>query len=134
MYNNKRLALSIFWVVLGLVLFALSMAGTLDSSYFSGMGVALAVVGTLQIIRNLRYRKDKDYKEKIDIEVTDERNRFLRLQSWAWTGYIVVLIEAVGSIVAAVLGQEIVRQVLSFSVCLIVCVYWISWLVLSRKY
>ena len=134
MYNNKRLILSIFWVVLGLVLFVLSVAEILDPTYFSAMGVALAVVGTLQIIRNLRYRKDKDYKEKIDIEVTDERNRFLRLQSWAWTGYIVVLIEAVGSIVAAVLGQEIVRQVLSFSVCLIVCVYWISWFVLSRKY
>ena len=134
MYNNKRLALSIFWVVLGLVLFVLSETGIVDSSYFSGMGVALAVVGTLQVIRNLRYRKDAEYKEKIDIEVTDERNRFLRLQSWAWTGYIVVMIEAVGSIVAAVLGQEIVRQVLSYSVCLIVCVYWISWFILSRKY
>ena len=134
MYNNKRLALSIFWVVLGLVLFVLSEAEILDSSYFSGMGVALAVVGTLQVIRNLRYRKDAEYKEKIDIEVTDERNRFLRLQSWAWTGYIVVMIEAAGSIVAAVLGQEIVRQVLSYSVCLIICVYWISWFILSRKY
>ena len=132
--NNRRLILSIFWVVLGLVLFVLSVAEILDPTYFSAMGAALAVVGTLQIIRNLRYRKDKDYKEKIDIEVTDERNRFIRLQSWAWTGYIVVFIEAAGSIVAAVLGQEIVRQVLSFSVCLIVCVYWISWFVLSRKY
>lgn len=132
--NNRRLILSIFWVVLGLVLFVLSVAEILDPTYFSAMGAALAVVGTLQVIRHLRYRKDKEYKEKIDIEVTDERNRFLRLQSWAWTGYIVVLIEAVGSIVAAVLGQEIVRQVLSFSVCLIVCVYWISWFVLSRKY
>ena len=132
--NNRRLILSIFWVVLGLVLFVLSVAEILDPTYFSAMGAALAVVGTLQVIRHLRYRKDKEYKEKIDIEVTDERNRFLRLQSWAWTGYIVVLIEAVGSIVAAVLGQETVRQVLSFSVCLIVCVYWITWLVLSRKY
>ena len=132
--NNRRLILSIFWVVLGLVLFVLSVAEILDPTYFSAMGVALVVVGTLQVIRHLRYRKDKEYKEKIDIEVTDERNRFLRLQSWAWTGYIVVLIEAVGSIVAAVLGQEIVRQVLSFSVCLIVCVYWISWFILSRKY
>lgn len=134
MYNNKRLALSIFWVVLGLVLFVLSEAEILDSSYFSGMGVALAVVGTLQVIRNLRYRKDAEYKEKIDIEVTDERNRFLRLQSWAWTGYIVVMVEAAGSIAAHVLGQEIVGQVLSYSVCLIICVYWISWFILSRKY
>lgn len=132
--NNRRLILSIFWVVLGLVLFVLSVAEILDPTYFSAMGAALAVVGTLQVIRHLRYRKDKEYKEKIDIEVTDERNRFLRLQSWAWTGYIVVFIEAAGSIAAAVLGQEIVRQVLSFSVCLIVCVYWISWFVLSRKY
>lgn len=132
--NNRRLILSIFWVVLGLVLFVLSVAEILDPTYFSAMGVALVVVGTLQVIRHLRYRKDKEYKEKIDIEVTDERNRFLRLQSWAWTGYIVVLIEAAGSIAAAVLGQEIVRQVLSYSVCLIVCVYWITWLVLSRKY
>ena len=134
MYNNKRLALSIFWVVLGLVLFVLSEAEILDSSYFSGMGVALAVVGSLQVIRNLRYRKDAEYKEKIDIEVTDERNRFLRLQSWAWTGYIVVMVEAAGSIAAHVLGQEIVGQVLSYSVCLIICVYWISWFILSRKY
>ena len=134
MYNNKRLALSVFWVVLGLVLFVLSLTEKLDSSYFSGMGVALTVVGTLQIIRNLRYRKDTEFKEKIDIEVTDERNRFLRLQSWAWTGYIIVFVEAAGSIAAAVLGQEIVRLVLSYSVCLILCVYWITWLILSRKY
>ena len=134
MYNNKRLALSIFWVVLGLVLFVLSLTEKLDSSYFSGMGVALTVVGTLQIIRNLRYRKDAEFKEKIDIEVTDERNRFIRLQSWAWTGYIIVLVEAAGSLAAAVLGQETVRLVLSSSVCLIVCVYWITWLILSRKY
>ena len=134
MYNNKRLALSIFWVVLGLVLFVLSETGIVDSSYFSGMGVALAVVGTLQVIRNLRYRKDAEYKEKVDIEVSDERNRFLRLQSWAWTGYIVVMVEAAGSIAAHVLGQEIVGQVLSYSVCLIICVYWISWFILSRKY
>lgn len=132
--NNRRLILSIFWVVLGLVLFVLSVAEILDPTYFSAMGAALAVVGTLQVIRHLRYRKDKEYKEKIDIEVTDERNRFLRLQSWAWTGYIVVLIEAAGSIAAAVLGQETVRQVLSYSVCLIICVYWISWFILSRKY
>ncbi len=77
---------------------------------------------------------DEVNKEKVDIEVTDERNRFLRLQSWAWTGYIVVMVEAAGSIAAAVLGQEIVRQVLSYSVCLIICVYWISWFILSRKY
>ena len=133
-YNNKRLALSIFWVVLGIVLLALSTAGILDSSMYGGMGGALIAVGILQCMRNLRYRKDSGYREKIDTEAGDERNRFLRMKSWAWTGYIVVLVQAAGSIIALVRGQQLVQEVLLYSICLIVGVYWISYLILSRKY
>jgi len=134
MYNNKRLALSILYIVLGLTFTALSFAGVSDSPYLSGMGGGLTVVGALQLIRNLRYRKDSAYREKIDTERKDERNSFLRMKAWAWTGYIIVLVEGVGVIAAALLRQELVMQVLSYSVCLILCVYWITWLILSRKY
>lgn len=133
-YNNKRLALSIFWVVLGAVLLVLSTAGILDSSMYGGMGGALIAVGILQCMRNVRYRKDSSYREKIDTEAGDERNRFLRMKSWAWTGYIVVLVQAAGSIIAFVRGQQLVQEVLWFSICLIVGVYWISYMILSRKY
>ena len=134
MYNNKRLVLSIFYVALGLTFTALSIAGISDSPYLSGLGGGLTVVGALQLIRNLRYRNDEAYKEKVDTEMKDERNSFLRMKAWAWTGYIVVLAEAVGVLAAALTGQELITKVLSFSVCLILCVYWITWLVLSRKY
>lgn len=133
-YNNRRLALSIFWVVLGLVLLSLSIAGVLNSSLYAGMGAALAVVGALQIARNLRYRRDAAYREKIDTEFRDERNQYLRMKSWSWAGYIVVLVEGIGVVVAMVLGQETVQHVLSYSVCLILVVYWLMYLVLSRKY
>ena len=63
-YNNKRLALSIFWVVLGIVLLGLSVADVLDSSMYAGMGGALIVVGIFQILRNLRYRKSSDYRKR----------------------------------------------------------------------
>ena len=133
-YNNKRLALSIFWAVLGMALIILSVAEVLDSSLYAGMGGGLAAVGVLQSIRNLRYRKDSDYREKIDTEYGDERNRFLRMKSWSWAGYIVVLIEAIGVIVAMVLGKETIQMILSYSVCLILVAYWVSYLVLSKKY
>ena len=77
-YNNKRLALSVFWVVLGAALLVLSIAEVLDSSVYAGMGGALIAVGVFQVLRNLRYRKDSDYREKIDTEAGDERNHFLR--------------------------------------------------------
>ena len=133
-YNNRRLALSVFWVILGAVLLGLSFAEILDSSLYAGMGGALMAVGAVQIIRNLRYRKNPDYREQIDTEASDERNRFLRMMSWSWAGYIVVLIEAVGVVATLVLGQSTIRQVLASSVCLILVVYWIAYLVLSRKY
>ena len=133
-YNNKKLALSIFWVVLGAVLMGFSIAEILDSSIYSGMGGAFMAVGVLQFIRNLKYRKNADYREKIDIELSDERSKFLRMKSWSWAGYIVVLFEAVASVIAFLLGQQIIQQVLLLSICLIIGVYWIAYMVLSKKY
>ena len=133
MYDNKRLFLSVFWVILGAVLLILAVTEKLDSLY-AGMGGGLLVVGALQIARNLRYRRDPAYREKIDTEVSDERNRFLRMKSWSWAGYITVLAEAIAAVIAAVRGQETVQLVLSYSVCLLLAAYYISYLVLSRKY
>ena len=134
MYDNKRLFLSVFWVVLGAVLLILSVTGKLDSTLYAGMGGGLIAVGLLQIMRNLRYRRDAAYREKIDTELSDERNRFLRMKSWSWAGYITVLAEAIAAVVAAVRGQETAQLVLSYSVCLLLAAYYISYLVLSRKY
>ena len=133
-YDNKKLALSIFWVALGALLAGLSIAGVLDSSIYSGMGGALIAVGTLQAVRNLRYRRDPAYREKIDTEYSDERNRFLRMKSWAWTGYIVVIAQAVGAVAAMIMGRRDLQLMLSYSVCFIMVVYLITLSVLNRKY
>ena len=133
-YNNRKLILSIFWMILGAALLGLSVAEVLDSSMYAGMGGGLLAVGALQVARNLKYRKDPEYREKIDTENNDERNRFLRMKSWSWTGYIVVLVEAVGVIAAMILGRQELQQMLTYSVCLILAVYWITYLILSKKY
>ncbi len=133
-YNNKKLALSIFWIVLGAVLLGLSIAGILDSSLYAGMGGALVAVGALQVIRNLKYRKDPEYREKLDVAITDERNSFIRMKSWTWAGYIVVMGESIGVIIASILGSDTVRHVLAYSVCFILVAYWVSYLIINKKY
>lgn len=133
-YNNKRLALTVFWIVLGAVLVLLTVTEVLDSSIYSGMGGALMAVGTLQLIRAVKYRKDSEYKEKVDTELGDERNRFLRMKSWSWAGYFTILIEGIGAIIAMALGERTVQLVLSYSVCLVLVIYWIAYVILSKKY
>lgn len=134
MNNNKRLVLSIFWIVLGITLMILSIAEVLDDSVYSGMGGALTAVGALQLMRNLKYRRDPEYREKIDTELSDERNRFLQMKSWSWAGYIAVMVQAAASVAAYFMGQRTVQLVLWYSICLLVLAYWISWMILSRKY
>ena len=133
-YNNKRLALIVFWIVLGAVLVVLTVTEVLDSSIYSGMGGALMAVGTLQLIRAIKYRKDSEYKEKVDTELGDERNRFLRMKSWSWAGYFTILIEGIGAIIAMALGERTVQLVLSYSVCLVLVIYWVAYVILSKKY
>lgn len=133
-YNNKRLALTVFWIILGAVLIVLTVTEVLDSSIYSGMGGALMAVGTLQLIRAVKYRKDSEYREKVDTELGDERNRFLRMKSWSWAGYFTILIEGIGAIIAMVLGERTIQLVLSYSVCLVLVIYWIAYVILSKKY
>jgi len=133
-YNNKKLAMSIFWIVVGVALMALSISGALDDTVYAGMGGALTAVGVLQVLRNLKYRRDGEYREKIDTEYSDERNRYLRMKSWSWAGYVAILVEGVGAVVAMAAGEHTIQLMLSYSVCLLLVTYWVAYLILSRKY
>ena len=130
---GKRIVLSIFWIVLGTVLCACHFAGRIEE-YWGSMGFALIIVGILQVIRQIRYRTNKDYQEKFDTNANDERNKFIANKAWAWAGYLFVMVAAVGSIVFKLMGREDLMMLASGSVCLIILLYWGSWMVLRKKY
>ena len=130
---GKRIFLSIFWIVLGTVLCACHFSGRIEE-YWGSMGFALIIIGILQVIRQIRYRTNEDYREKFDTESKDERNRFISNKAWAWAGYLFVMVAAVGSIVFKLMGREDLMMLASGSVSLIILLYWGSWMVLKRKY
>jgi len=131
--NNRRAILSVVWLLLGLTLTVLAIAGKLDS-FWSGMGGGLTAVGAVQLLRYYRLSKNEEYREKVEVEISDERNRFIRNKAWAWAGYLFVLIMAVGIIVLRLLGQDLLSQAAAYAVCLLLILYWGSYLVLRKKY
>ena len=133
MGKTYRFLLSIFWIVLGIVLCACHASGLIEE-YWSSMGFAFIVVGILQVIRQIRYRTSREYQEKVDIEVQDERNKFIANKAWAWAGYLFVLIAASATIVFKLIDREDLMMLASGSVCLIIVLYWISYLWLKKKY
>jgi drug/metabolite transporter (DMT)-like permease len=133
MKHIKPISLSIFWVVLGAVLVVCHLTKLIEDYWFS-MGIAFIIVGILQIIRHIRYKTDSEYRENRDVATHDERNKFIANKAWAWAGYLFVMVAAVGSIVFKLMGREDLMMLASGSVCLIILLYWGSWMVLRKKY
>ena len=123
----------IICMILGVVLMVLGTREIVDS-YWSGMGGGLIGVGVVRAIRMLRYSKDEAYRESVEIEETDERNRFIRNKAWACAGYLFVLMAAVASIGFKLLGQELLSMAAGLAVCMLCLLYWGSFLVLKKKY
>ena len=131
MKRNKYV--SIFWIALGVVLIACGAAGIVDE-YWSGMGGAFIAVGAIQILRYVRINKNEAYRERIETESKDERNRYLGGKAWAWAGYLYVIIAAIASIVLKFIGKDDFSVLVGGSVCLIIVLYWTSYFILRRKY
>ena len=133
MKNSKRMIACIVEILVGLALLVSNLAGLTDT-FWSGMGSALIVVGVVFLIRQIRYKTSETFRESVDVEVNDERNKYLSMKAWSWAGYLFVLIAAVGAIVLKLLGRDELVYMASGSVCLIVVLYWLSYLVVRRKY
>lgn len=133
MMKKRRFVASILWIVVGMGLTIYNLTGNGDG-YWSGMGTALIVVGVLQLARHIRYRTDETYKENADVEASDERNKFIAMKAWSWAGYLYVMIAAAASVVLKIAGFEELVPLAAGSVCLIMVMYWLSYLFLRKKY
>jgi membrane protease YdiL (CAAX protease family) len=133
MKSRRRILSYIILILLGGVLVFLGNTGSIDD-FWSGMGSGLLAVSVLQLLRMYRLGKDEAYREKMEIEIKDERNAFLRLKAWGWAGYLFILLAAVATIVLKVMGQDLLSMAASWAVCLLLVLYWVSYLILRRKY
>ena len=133
MKYDRKIFISILWILLGAALNICYLCGLLES-YWSGMGGGLVTIGVFQVIRQIKYRTDEDYRQRIDVELEDERNRYIANKAWAWAGYLFVMVMAVASILFKIAGYEEWMKTAAGSVCLMLILYWGSYLWLRKKY
>lgn len=131
--KTKGYLVSVIYIIIGVILFGLSCFEIVDS-FWSGMGSALLTIGVLQLVRRYRFYKNEAYREKIEIEENDERNHFIRNKAWAWAGYLFVMTMAVACIVLKIVGLDTWSFAASGMVCFMLVLFWISYMILKRKY
>lgn len=131
--NKKRnIIMNIAYIIIGIVLIACAKTGMISDTYL-GFGGGILGVGIVLLAKNIRYVKNKEYQENVDIESGDERNRYIRMKAWSWAGYLYVLIMAVATIICMIIEKTELMQYCSLTVCIIIVLYWGAYLIINRN-
>lgn len=130
---KKRIISHMILLVIGVAAFAASVLGYLDE-FGLGFGVVLVVIEVFRLIQDIRVMKDASYAKKAEIQNSDERTIYISNKAKAWTVYLSVLILAILCIFFHFIGQDILMQFCGFTVSGMMLIYWIVYLILSKKY
>ncbi len=133
MKYKRRIIVSVVWLVLGAALFFCSFFNVVDD-FWSGMGAGLFAVGAVQLVKQIKYRTNEEYREKVDITEKDERIKFISGQAHAWAAYVYVIAAAVATIGFKLAGYDDLSLFASVSLCFMVLTYAVAFLILSKKY
>ena len=120
--------------ILGAIMFVLSEFFDFIDTFWSGMGIGFVVLSAIRVIQLYRYQNDNSYAEKINIQNSDERNRFIAEKARGMAFYYFVLIASISTIVLRVVGNNQASSIIGYLICALLVIYWLSCLWLKHKY
>lgn len=114
------------------VLIAICAYGT--NAQIGMFGTMLAVIALKNIRKNLAYLKNDEKLRKEEIIENDERNISIvnRARSLSFIIFVVIL-SVLGTVLYA-LGKADIATLVFEGLCALVIIYWICYIVISRKY
>lgn len=131
---NRRMYLAIGYIVIGVVLTIISLLGISDSEMLTGFGAAFGVCGIARIVQNLRIRSNEDIIHQREIAEKDERNIMLWEKARSRTFGIYISVAGIAIVVLCLMQMEFIAQIIAYTVCALAFIYWICYMIISRKY
>jgi len=128
-----RLYCGIGFTLLGIALIIVSNLIRPANDFLSGFGFAMAVVGIARIRNYYRITKNEETIQKQEISESDERNIYVANKARSIAFYIYVLTVSLAIIVFHILGKAEIATFLSFTVCLLLVIYYITYWIVRKK-
>ena len=135
-YKQKlrlRLNISITYIVLGILFIASTFITKTENNFISSFGFAMIIIGLVRIRNYRMITKDEDTIRKQQIIETDERNISIihKAKSAAVAVYSLILCTAV--IVLSFIGMHEAAKWIAFSLCLLIVIYLIFYIIYQKK-
>ena len=105
---NKKLLLYIIFSLIGFGIFIGTLLKNFDDSFWNSFGIGIIFCSIINIYKILKYKNNEDYAKKLNIQINDERNKFLSEKSKSIAFYIYILTMGVGVFVSRILNYYII--------------------------
>ena len=130
---KTRLYIAVIYIALGVMMIAGTFAVKTDNDFISSFGIALIVMGIVRIRNYFMITKNEETIRKQQIAETDERNLLIlnKAKSTAFTIYITLMGTAV--IILSLFNMRDIAKYISYSVCLLVLIYWICYWIYQKR-
>ena len=127
-----RIFYQIALFVVGILLAVLGYSGTVNDIWAT-IGIALIVCSGLRIFRHIRMNKDPEYREKVMIAQKDERN--IAISNKAASVAFRIILFSVCLVELLLFAFELIEIGTSVGLvaCAMVLVYWLCYIVYSKK-
>ena len=136
-YKNRvktRIYTMAAYIVIGAVMCALKLSGTVENNYLWTWGIALVVCGAVHLIRNVRIIRDPERMQAIEIVEKDERNIMLYEKARSLAFAVYIMAAGIAAIVMFLLNMEFAGQLLAYTVCGFLLIYLVCYAIIKRKY
>ncbi|MBR4110765.1 MAG: hypothetical protein IKK43_03640 [Clostridia bacterium] len=129
---KSRLYIAIIYIVLGIIIFA-AFINRQDDNYISTFGFILTLLGIVRIRNYFLITKDDATIKKQQIIETDERNLTIISKAKSTAFSIYIILSCLSVIILSFLNLHDIAQLISYSVSLLVVLYWICYLIYQKK-
>ena len=127
-----RRNMAIGYIVIGMVLIGIGLMG--ETEMASSFVLMFAVIGIAKLMQYKRITSDKDRLRQREIAENDERNIMLWTKARSMAFIIYIIAAALVIVVLYLVGMAYEASIVSYSLSAFVVIYWICYLVLSKKY
>ncbi len=130
---QKKIAIYVGFLIVGIVLFSLSLSGILDS-FWSGCGGALVAVALMRLYSYYKFTTDAEYAKAATTNYHDERNNYLANKAAAFTLRWGLLALAVLVFALQIAGLREYSTMLGLVICALLLCYYGRYMYLKKKY
>ena len=124
----------IAYCVIGVILIVADLILNFENHFISTFSITLLLLGILRIVQNKRITKSEKTMHKREVAETDERNKMIAERAKSWSFSCSILLAGIIVIVLSFLGYHDQAQPFGWFVCVMITLYWVFWLIASKKY